>query len=703
MLFTRPDPAYRRILLDFRADMFRHLTVITAAFCATAAYALLFVDPLPHPLVALLFIICGFSFSIRGLAQARPNAARYLFVMVLFGGLCVAMLLFPEAWLPFLALPLLLLSGLLMSYANLLLAAVFFGYTLLLTALGHGDYPLQPLAFLLTFMVFISSTAIQTFNTALMWYSSMLKRTDDLLQETRNRRAELMQTLKSLENAYEAQRRLQHQLAYARKQAEEARRLKERFASNISHELRTPLNIILGFTEIMYLTPEVYGDIRFPPKLHRDIYQIHRNSRHLLEMIDDVLDLSHIEMSQFSLNFELTDLNQFLTDTAEMVSNLFRGKPLAFIVDIADNLPTIEIDRTRIRQVIINLLNNAQRFTERGSVTFRAYQQDNEVVFSVIDTGKGIPQDKLPLIFEEFYQVDYSLSRSHGGAGLGLSITKRFVEAHNGTIRVESVEGEGSTFTFTLPIPPKFQLQSRGQWLEDEPPERVWLVVDSDPRVPKLIQRYVKNCHVIQVNDEAAVCDAVQAHSPRGVIFNRAPERDLPPTCQDVPVPVVMCSLPSTTRLIRQLGVDSCLAKPVHPRQIAEELERYPNLERLLVVDDDLGVVQLVQRSVETYLPEVEVFRAYDGHHALDLMRQHKPDVMLLDLAMPGLSGQEVLDTMRNDPNLPDIPVILLTATQYIYGEQDFYTSMEIRQPDGLRPMEVLKLLDPIMNALEPH
>src|SRR5688572_18116870 len=190
--------------------------------------------------------------------------------------------------------------------------------------------------------------------------------------------------------------------------------MKERFASNISHELRTPLNIILGFTEIMHLTPEVYGPVNFPPKLQQDVYQIHRNSRHLLDMIDDVLDLSHIELSQFSLNFEWTDLKQFLQDTVELVAKLFQDKPVAFVVKIANDLPEIQIDRTRIRQVMINLINNAQRFTAQGSVTFSAFANETSVIFQVADTGIGIPKDQFHLIFEEFFQVDYSLSRANG-------------------------------------------------------------------------------------------------------------------------------------------------------------------------------------------------------------------------------------------------------------------------------------------------
>src|SRR5262249_47774824 len=158
-------------------------------------------------------------------------------------------------------------------------------FTALLVQVGYANYSVQVLIPFTLFVFAISNSSLRTIWKLLHWYRSMFSRNSDLLEETRERRAELVKTLKSLEMAREAQQRLQTHLIYARQQAEEARQLKERFASNISHELRTPLNIILGFTEIMHLTPEVYGALNFPPKLQQDIYQIHRNSRHLLDMI----------------------------------------------------------------------------------------------------------------------------------------------------------------------------------------------------------------------------------------------------------------------------------------------------------------------------------------------------------------------------------------------------------------------------------
>lgn len=690
------DNTYDEVLAEFRADIFHRLSIIVAICCLITAFALVFVEPVPHQFVFTLQLFAAFVIYIRHLAHQRANLARYIFVGSLYLLLAVGLLMLPAPWMPFVVAPLLLVSELLAPWLSIVAGGLFLAFSALLVALGYADYPLPALVLFTLFAFAVCNGSLRTIWTLLHWYRSMFSRSNALLEETRTHRAELLQTLKSLEIARDAQQRLQHQLIYARQQAEEARRLKERFASNISHELRTPLNIILGFTEIMHLTPEVYGQVNFPPKLQQDIYQVHRNSRHLLDMIDDVLDLSHIELSKFTLNFERTDLRQFLQDTVDLVARLFQNKPVEFIVNIADDLPELQIDRTRIRQVIINLINNAQRFTSKGSVTFSVYAHESGVVFQVADTGIGISQDQLHLIFEEFFQVDYSLSRANGGAGLGLAITRRFIEAHNGHLQVESQEGVGSVFTFTLPLPRKslpdyarnVQKQTQVQR------EAVWLVVDADPHVGKLIQRHTNSCSIIQIDSIDELDAAIDRYSPQGIIFNTPPNTPLPDQLADIAIPVVACSLPSTGQMVNKLGVNACLAKPVLPQQLIEQLEGYDHIESLLVIDDDVGVVQLVQRSLENHYPNLIIRRAYDGQQAYDMMRRARPDLVLLDLVMPTMSGFEVIAAMKDDPQLATIPIILLTATKYIYSDDEMRGKLHIYQRGGLKPMQVLNLLN---------
>jgi len=693
--------SYQQVLLEFRSDVFQRLTIIIALCSLITGFALIFIEPMPHQFIFMLQCFAAFVFYTRYIARQHPNLARYLFIGSLYVILAVGMLMLPVSWLPFIIAPLLFVSELLTARIAIIAALLFLGFATMLVYGGYADYPL-PALILFTFFVFaVSNSSLRTIWLLLHWYRSMFGRNSALLEETRARRAELVRTLKSLEMAREAQQRLQTQLIYARQQAEEARQLKERFASNISHELRTPLNVILGFTEIMHLTPEVYGTPNFPPKLQQDIYQIHRNSRHLLDMIDDVLDLSHIELSQFSLNFERTNLKQFLQDTVDLVANLFQDRSIEFIVTIADDLPEIQIDRTRIRQVLINLLNNAQRFTTQGSVTFCVDSSETEVIFQVADTGIGIRQDRLQLIFEEFFQVDYSLSRAHGGAGLGLAISRRFIEAHNGYLQVESEEGAGSIFTFTLPRSKEsIEFAQRPLKSEDISRSAVWVVIDADPHISKLIQRHTPGCTIIQIDDLKELEEAIYRHSPQGVIFNDLSDAAIPVELIDLSIPVVMCSLPSTTQMVQKLGVDACLSKPILPHELIKRLQRYDDLETIMVIDDDVGVVQLVQRSLENQYPHLAIQRAYNGHQACEMMRTTSPDLILLDLAMPIMSGFEVISVMKADSRLENIPIILLTATKYIHFDDETRGDLRIYQRSGLKPMETLKLLNLITQTV---
>ena len=685
---------FQAVLAEFRADIFQRLSIIVAIGSLISGFALVFIQPLPHPLVLALQLFGGFVLYTRRL---RPNLARYLFVSSLYIILAISMWMMPVNWLPFIVAPLLFVSELLAARVTIPASTLFLIFAAVLVQTGHATYPLQALILFTLFGYAVSNGSLRTIWLLLHWYRAMFGRSSALLEETRAHRAELLQTLKQLEIARESQQRLQTQLIYARQQAEEARQLKERFASNISHELRTPLNVILGFTEIMHLTPEVYGSVNFPPKLQQDIYQIHRHSRHLLDMIDDVLDLSHIELTQFSLNFEPTDLRQFLHDTVDLVSNLFQKKPVEFIVNIADDLPEIQIDRTRIRQVLINLFNNAARFTSFGSVTFSVYANDNDVVFHVQDTGIGIAQDQIHRIFEEFFQVDYSLSRANGGAGLGLAITRRFIEAHNGHLQVESEEGVGSVFTFTLPLPrhvPDQYIPNPDEITR----ESTWLVVDADPQVSKLIRRHTRGCEIMQVDSADQIDEAIHRYSPQGIIVNAPPDTAL--FDLDLPIPVVTCSLPSTTQMVKRLGADACLSKPVLPQQLIEQLQPYNGIKSILVIDDDVGVVQLVQRSLEKSHPHLRIRRAYNGEQACGMMKTARPDLVLLDLVMPSMSGFEVIAVMKADPWLRRIPIILLTATKYMYSDDEMRGELRIHQPGGLKPMEVLRLLNLITQTV---
>jgi signal transduction histidine kinase/AmiR/NasT family two-component response regulator len=538
---------------------------------------------------------------------------------------------------------------------------------------------------------------------------NMQQRTDQLLAEVRDHRAELSRTLKSSDLANTLLRRTQRELITARKQAEIARHMKEQFAVNISHELRTPLNLILGFSEVMYLSPEVYGAVYWTPILRRDIHHIYQASRHLLEMIDDVLDLSRFEMAGFTLNKETTPLEPLLRDALAIAADLFRGSSVHLELDLAPNLPTLELDRTRIRQVLLNLLSNAQRFTTEGAVCVAAKQVKGEVIISVSDPGPGIPADKLPYVFDEFYQVDLSLRRSYQGAGLGLAISKRFVQAHGGYIWAESQVGVGSTFFFSLPVssnyfpslPARIADLPEPQW--PEKPPRL-LVVDPDPAISALIHRHLEKYEIVQAADIEHIAEALDAYHPHAVIHNIPPGVQPSGPMPAIPVPFIECSLPSQAWLANELAVAACLTKPITAQQLLPEIDRLGLVQDILIIDDDRGFGQLVERMLSATGRAFKIHHAYDGQDGFLAMQTCAPDLILLDLIMPGVDGFQLLKQIRKEVHLAAVPIILLTATSYAEDVLAQHNSrILVRRSDGLRPVEVLACLQALIGILEPH
>ncbi len=697
-------------LEDLRGQLTRQVALIAVIASGLLLWLTLIQWPFPFPLFGLGLTLLGLGLGGRALALVRPALARHLLVWGLTAGLLAAMGWFIQPWLPFLALLLIFIGAMLVSGSGPIIAALVALLAIWLVRLGVRDYLASELLVMLTLGTALAWLTVRTLYTALQWTRTSQQRADRLLAEIRERQVELSRTLKSLELANDLQRRTHRELILARQQAEAARRMKEQFAANISHELRTPLNLVLGFSEMMHLSPEVYGELNWPPALRRDVYQIYRSSRHLLEMIDDILDLSRFEMTGFTLNREPTSLAELLRDTAEIAGNLFRNRAARLVVEICPELPTLELDRTRIRQVLLNLLSNAQRFTQVGTVCVEARQADHEVVISISDTGPGIPADKLPYIFDEFYQVDYSLRRNHGGAGLGLAISKHFVQAHGGRIWAESQEGVGTTVTFSLPVPSHYLL---GLSQPGEPrPEPAWpeprpcIVVQSpDPGVTALIRRHLEDYEVIQGEEISQLAELVRLHHPRAVIWSALPGEPVGrATLATLPVPLIECSLPSSTWTDSELAIAASLTKPITSRQLLAELSRLGEFDHILLIDDDRGFVQLVERMLQATGRTFYLDRAYDGEEGLRAMRQRRPDVVLLDLMMPGLDGFQVLEQMQAEPELAAIPVIVLTATSYKANTAMSQESrMTISRSGGLQPAEILRCLRGVIGALEPR
>ena len=700
-------------LEDLRGQLTLRLAIL---LLVVGQLLVLFYDsPVPFPLDMVLYwlFISAVGVLVLWLRGDHPVLARRLLAGGMTAVLLIGMWLFPMPWIPYAGLLLVFAASMLARNGELGTAVAVGLLAVYLSRAGLRAYDLTPFLSLLVLAVAIAVLAMRILYTSLDWVWQMNEQSKSLLATTRNQQAELRSMVKSLRIINDIRERTEYELMIAHKEAQHARQLKEQFAANISHELRTPLSIILGFSEVMHLSPEVYGPA-LPPPLMRDVYQIYRNSRHLLEMIDDILDLSRFEMVGFTLKKEPTDLAALLVEAAAIVSNLFeKSEAVTLRVDVAANLPEVAIDQTRIRQVLLNLLNNAHRFTTSGSVTLTAVTEASHIVVRVQDTGPGIPADKLGDIFTEFYQLDYSLSRSHGGAGLGLAICQRFVEAHDGRIWVESVEGVGSTFSFTLPLDPLAEPAAHLYRTRPVEPlarsiQPCLLLVEPDPQVRSLVARHLDAYEVLPVDDMTNLAALVARQRPLAVLVNIQPgQQPDPALTAGLTVPIVECSLPSQAWMATALGARACLTKPIDFRQLMGEIDRLAAagsvVRDVLVIDDNPGICQLVERSLGAHDGRFTVRIAYEGRSGLLAMAQSPPDLVILDLMMPEVDGFVVLETMQNKPELAAVPVILLTATSYIedtlaqYGNQ-----VRIVQAASWHPAETLHLLKSALAGLKP-
>ena len=525
-----------------------------------------------------------------------------------------------------------------------------------------------------------SWAATRNLYTALGWAWENNEEAERNLAEAREYQAKLVAALRQLEEANYRLERANYALTWARAEADQARRLKAQFAAHVSHELRTPINLVVGFAELMLNNPETYDRVPLPKPYLADLTAIHRSATHLRGLIDDILDISQIDAGEMPVLKDLTDVGAIVHEAVATARQLLERKGLTINVEIAPDLPLLHLDRLRIRQVLLNLLNNAARFTERGSVSIRAYRQAQEVIVEVADTGVGIRPDDLAKLFEPFHQLESSPTRGRGGTGLGLAISKRFVELHGGRIwaKSEGIVGRGSTFGFALPLEPEDDLPSTvaaadlsPRWgLPTQPPTPTVVVLDDDPAIVSLLQRHLEGYQVASAAHEGEAVEVARSRRAHAIVTDLPDAEDLGAWHQrwsrvaaQGSVRVLGCPLPSGRRVARTLGLVDYLVKPVTREALLESVQAVaPGARTILVVDDDPRMVRLLGRMLRSSSPDRQLLRAYDGQQALDLMRRSVPDLVLLDLLMPQVDGLTVLERMRADPALRGVPVIAVSA-----------------------------------------
>lgn len=515
------------------------------------------------------------------------------------------------------------------------------------------------------------------------WSDEYFKRAQQFLKEAQDHRAEIEQALDDLAHANRQLVLMNERITTLRLIAEEAQKAKTRFVARVSHEFRTPLNMIIGLVDLMVESPEMY-DVALSPRMREDLKTVHRNCEHLANMVNDVLDLTRIEADRMVLHKERVDIKSVIDSATEVVRPLLEGKQLDLHISIPEDLPRVYCDRTRIEQVILNLMSNAARYTEEGGITVVVARRDQHVLVSVADTGQGISPEDVERIFEPFCQGTSDLWRDKGGSGLGLSISKQFVELHGGQMWVQSELSEGTTFTFDLPISapiapvsrPGHQIREDWIWYErqskpsfPEPHYNFRLVAcDEMGDLPAWLKRYTDKVEIVDTRDLDQAIKTLQQTPAHAVLLNVAtPDSAWPlvqTLTQQVPgTPIIGCCVPHSFERARALGALGHLIKPVTRPDLKQALKAVGHpVRRVLVVDDDPGALQLFSAMLHVCDSTLEVVTAAGGKEALDQLHRTPPDLVLLDVVMPDTDGWQVLEAMARDGGMPKVPTFFVSA-----------------------------------------
>ena len=505
--------------------------------------------------------------------------------------------------------------------------------------------------------------------------------------------------------------------------ADEANRLKSRFLSMVSHELRTPINLITGISNILleeYNVGKEGQKAGSQDNVREDLQRIYISAQHLDGLIRDVLDLASSDIGQLKLVCEPLDMVEVVDAVAIIGEQLARDKGLTWQVEIEKNLPRVWGDRTRLRQVALNLVNNAVKFTTRGVISLTALVENKQVVVSVNDTGLGIPLHEQMVIFDEFRQSERATARGYGGLGLGLAICRKLMEMHGGEIGVCSSgdEGEGSMFTFSLPIY-EMEMESSERIVPISEKQRVLLLVKhesgSDRLRVDLIERgYETELCLIQEDSDwlanllLAAPDVVLLDlgltSERGWEILKILKEN--PSTKDIPV--LFYTIGDDSDHASVLEIDY-LTKPLGTTALTELLTSKGFLDpegtggngrAILVVDDDPGMLELHARIVEAQLPGHRVLTARDGRQALQLIYQEPPALVLLDLMMPELDGFAVLEEMRKTEMTRNVPVVVITG-QVLKEEDMVRLNSGVASVLGKGMFSVDEILEHLTEALE--
>jgi signal transduction histidine kinase/CheY-like chemotaxis protein len=490
---------------------------------------------------------------------------------------------------------------------------------------------------------------------------------------------DLLETFASQSSLALINAQLYRQLERQSAALEVASRHKSEFLASMSHELRTPLNAIIGFSEV--LLERMFGELNERQDDYlRDIWS---SGKHLLELLNDILDLSKIEAGQMVLNRSEFVVRECLEYCLSMVRERALKERILLSLEVDPQVGMLDADRLRFRQVVLNLLSNAVKFTPAGGrVGVRASIRDQDLIVEVVDTGPGVAVEDRQRIFDSFQQGARHAEQTEG-TGLGLTLSKQILELHGGRIWVESETGQGSTFGFALPagagepaltsLPPAGLDSGVPAELASGPGPTV-VVVEDDRRSFDLLRVYLEaaGARVVSARDGEEGLDTVRRLSPAAVILDiLLPGIDgwevlaqLKADPETAAIPVVVVSMLDERGRGFALGAAEYLVKPVGKDPLLAAIHRaavIPERQHTVVaIDDDSLAIELVRASLE---PEGwTVLGAATGQEGLALIRARKPSAVLLDLLMPGMDGFEVVEALRADPDTKSVPVVILTS-----------------------------------------
>ncbi|MDD3245285.1 MAG: response regulator [Methanosarcina sp.] len=511
-----------------------------------------------------------------------------------------------------------------------------------------------------------------------------------------------------------AYKRSEEKLLQAKLEAEVASCTKSEFLANMSHELRTPLNSIIGFSDI--LLERFFGELN--EKQLRYVNNISSSGKHLLGLINDILDLSKVEAGKMELHYSEFSIGSVFEEVKTTLSPLAKVKSLEMDFNVESDFADLQADRGRLTQILYNLVSNAIKFSlEGGKVSVQCKQSGNLAFFSVMDTGIGISSEDHKKLFQPFTQIDASLSRQYCGTGLGLSLVKKLVNLHQGDIWVESELEKGSTFMFTIPLTKPsesrktdtkdindlmldveinkaaaFFVKECAEDLQDEIelpeiclPEKsveeqnLVLVVDDVKNSNELISVFLREngyctASLYRGKDILNVAKKLKPYAITLDVF--LPDtngwsvlRQLKSDSETARIPVIIISVTDNNELGISFGATYSFTKPVKRIELLDALREITGRfrfeePRILIVDDDENAVELLSSMIE---PEgFEVVKAYGGQEGLDMLfSEQQPDILILDLMMPGISGFEVISHMRADQQTKNIPLIVCTAGEF--------------------------------------